>query len=773
MPRHNNFLIGQGERLTYEVGVPTSGSPKNLPYDFSTQQSRLDGKLSQAYEYISALPKEACPNDRAVAIVTMHPRFIAKTDFPDRLFNSVGLRAIGSRSVEIAPEKWGIDNHPEQASTDELFVAGTRGAFARWAGNIKTWAENSGISGALRTIEDISAFHAETKVRSVPTNGNSVMLEIVLHNDGDEEVIKSFLEYASLIPATVYTDKQRNVGGLTFLPVECSPSRTIELARHSFVRVARGMPLLRPLHPGITRNNLDDGSFPIVLPTDPPFSEETEAVIFDGGIPDVAISQLAPWVTVTEPAGIGPPDPTYVQHGLAVTSAFLFGPLVAGLPLERPLVPVNHVRVLDQNTGAPDPFNVEYFEVVDRIASHLDQNEGRYQYVNLSIGPDIPVTDDEISYWTSALDQRFAPSRFFPAIAVGNTGQRDAASGLNRIQPPADAVNALSVGAADQLVGPWNRANYSSIGPGRSPGLVKPDGVTFGGSQASPFNVISTNNRSRPVCGTSFATPLSLKASAGLRVQLGSNLSPLAIRALMIHRAQDDDKDRHEVGWGRFELDPDLMITCPDDEGVIIYQGMLPVGTHLRAPIPMPGTPLTGMVTITATVLIAPSVYPEFVASYTGSGFEAIFRPHNGQFKSYPDGRRSHHPKSKPFFSEIAMYGGGEFELREGGLKWEPCVKRTRRFQAKSLSSPAFDIYNHSRQPGSRIGTDSEVPYALIITIKAPKIPDLYNRIVRAHAGVLIPIAPKLRVAANTENIKGRACLVNLGEVICSPIAAF
>ena len=86
------------------------------------------------------------------------------------------------------------------------------------------------------------------------------------------------------------------------------------------------------------------------------------------------------------------------------------------------------------------------------------------------------------------------------------------------------------------------------------------------------------------------------------------------------------------------------------------------------------------------------------------------------------------------------------FELREGGLKWEPCVKRTRRFQAKSLLSPAFDIYNHSRQPGSRIGTDSEVPYALIITIKAPKIPDLYNRIVRAHAGALIPITPKLRL---------------------------
>ena len=746
MSRQNNFLIGQGERLTYRVGVPTGGSPKVSPYDFVTQQNRLDGRLHQTYEYISALPQEACPNDRAVAIVTMHPRFIAKSDFPENLFRSVGLRAVGSRPVDIVPEKWGVDKHPEQAPTDELFVAGTRESFAQWAGSIMAWEESSGVSGALQTIENVSAFQAETKVRSVPTNRDSVMLEVILHNAEDEDVIRSFIEYASLVSATVYTEKRRDVGGLTFFPVEAEPARVVEVAMHSFVRVARGMPSLRPLHPGLTRDNLDDGSFAITLPNEPPLAEDTEAAIFDGGIPAHAISQLAPWVSLTEPPGIGPPHPQYEDHGLAVTSAFLFGSLSAGRAPERPLVPVNHIRVLDINSGVQGPPNVEYVDVVDRITSHLDQNEGRYQYVNLSIGPDIPISDDEISYWTLALDQRFASSRFVPTIAAGNTGQRDAASGLNRIQPPADAVNALAVGAVDQLNGSWRRADYSSIGPGRAPGLVKPDGVVFGGSQAKPFNVMSANKRSRPVSGTSFAAPLSLNASAGLGVQLGNDVRPLSIRALMIHRAEDDNNGRQEVGWGRFELDPSLMITCPDDEAVIIYQGELPVGTHLRAPIPMPSTPLEGMVAITATILIAPAICPEFMGSYTESGFQATFRPHSGRYTEYSDGTSSRHPKSQPFFSEGAMYGGGEFELRGGGLKWEPCAKRTRRYQAKSLLNPVFDIYNHSRQPGSRVGTDNPVPYTLIISIKAPKIPDLYNQIVRAHAGVLIPITPKLRL---------------------------
>ncbi|MYC08243.1 MAG: S8 family peptidase [Chloroflexi bacterium] len=745
MPREDNFIIGQGERLTYEVDVPSGGNQKVLPYDFGSQLDRLDQKLSQAYEYISSQPPETCPSDRAVAVVTMHPRFIAKSDFPDNLFSSVGLRAIGSRSVQVAPERWGTDRHPEQATTDELFVAGARQSFARWAGSIRTWDESSGVSGSLRTIENVSAFHAETKVRSIPDDRDSVMLEVILHNASDEDVVRSFIDYASLLSATVYTEKRRDIGGLTFFPVEVGPSSVVEVARHSFVRVAREMPSMRPLHPGLTRDDVNNGSFAVALPSEPPLSEGNEAAIFDGGIPNHLRSQLSPWVSVTEPSGIGPPNPSCEAHGLAVTSAFLFGQLSVDQIPRRPLIKVDHIRVLDQNTVNSDPLNFEYFEVVDRITSHLDQNTGRYQCVNLSIGPSIPVSDDEISYWTSALDERFACSQFIPAVAVGNSGKSDAASGLNRIQPPADAVNALSVGAADKLTGPWRRADYSSVGPGRAPGLVKPDGVAFGGTQDQPFHVIGANSRSRPVSGTSFATPLLLNAAAGLSLQLGSDVNPLAIRALMIHKAQDDGNSRQEVGWGKFELDPNLMITCPDDEAVVLYQGVLPIGSHLRAPIPMPSTQLEGMVTITATILIAPNVCPEFVASYTESGFEATFRPHSARY-NYRDGKKSLHPKSKSFFSENAMYGGSEFELREGGLKWEPCVKSTKRFRATSLSDPVFDIYNHGRQPGSKSNSDSPVPYALVIGIKTPSVPDLYNQIVRTFAGVLIPITPKLRL---------------------------
>ena len=745
MPRQNNFLIGHGERLTYEVAVPTGGSPKTLPYDWPSQRSRLDGKIAETYEYIRGLPARACPKDKSVALITMHPRFIAKSDFPENLLRSVGLETIGSRPVEVAPERWGVNRHPERAVTDEIIVSGTRASFARWADAIGTLSESSSHSNALRTIEDVAAFHPESKIRSVPNDRQSVMLEIVLHNADDEDVVRSFISYAQDAQAIVHTEKRRDVGGLTFLPVEVGHARVAEVATHSFVRVARGMPTLRPLRPGVIRSNAVSGSFNVVFPDEPALSEDAEAVIFDGGIPDQAKPVLAPWVSFAEAPGIGPADSVYEAHGLAVTSAFMFGALSAGQNLERPPVRVNHVRVLDQYTGASDPLNFEIFEVADRITAHLDDNEGRYRYVNLSIGPDIPISDDDVSYWTAALDQRFANTQFIPAIAVGNSGELDAATGLNRVQPPSDAVNALSVGASDREGNPWQKADYSSVGPGRTSGLVKPDGVAFGGSNDNPFYVIGVNNQAEPVFGTSFATPLALKAAAGLGVRIEhSDLNPLATRALMIHRAEDHGNSRSEVGWGKFELDPELLITCPDDEATVIFSGTLPAGTHLRAPIPMPSSPITGRVGITATILIAPTTNPEFAAAYTQSGFEAIFRPHSGRFTKNR-GRTSRHPSSKPFFSEDAMYGAGEFELREGGIKWEPCAKRTQWFQARSLSDPVFDIYNHSRQGWSKIGANTEVPYALIVSIKALNVPDLYNQILRTYAGVLAPITPRLR----------------------------
>lgn len=748
MARENNFLIGQGEKLTSPVVVPTGGSPKNMPYDFSTTRKRLSADIISANDYFRSLPIDTCPKNQSVAIITMHPRFVSKSDFPISLLNSIGFKTLGSRQKVITPELWGVSKHPEAAPTEQIFVSANREVFYHLPDLFVTWNATMSYAQNLLKIESISAFIADSKIKSIPPNQKVVLLEVLLHNANDPEVVSNFLNYISKIDGNAVVQKRRDVEGLTFIPVEVARNAILDLAKFSFVRVCRGMPTLRPVDPTLIRGS---STFVINLPKEDPIDSETKAVTFDGGIPKDVLPTLSQWVSLIEPSGIGPSVPSWEAHGLAVTGAFLFGSLFPAALPSPPLCRLDHVRVLDHKDASSK--DLEYVDVIDRITSYLDAHRNQYRLVNLSIGPNIPIEDDDISYWTIALDQRFSLGHSVVTVAAGNAGELDSLSGLNRIQPPSDAINVLSVGAtdcADSSSPLWHRAPYSSVGPGRAPGLVKPDGLAFGGSPKQPFYVLSSASQAIPAYGTSFSSPFSLRSAASIAVQLGSIIQPLTVRALMIHEAEDHGQDRSEVGWGRFLLDSEQLITCPDNCPTIIYQGELPVGTHLRAPIPLPVENIDGSVTITSTILISPEISPGFTGTYTESGFMAFFRPHSRKFTLYPDGTTSQHPKTVSFFSEGSMYGVGEYELREGGLKWEPCVKRSRRFRGSSLFNPCFDIYYHHREDGLPSKRARPIQYALLVTIHAPEIRDLYDRIIRAYAGILVPIRPRIRVRITT-----------------------
>jgi hypothetical protein len=209
----------------------------------------------------------------------------------------------------------------------------------------------------------------------------------------------------------------------------------------------------------------------------------------------------------------------------------------------------------------------------------------------------------------------------------------------------------------------------------------------------------------------------------------------------MIHRASDGKHPRRQVGWGRFEGDTPRLLTCDDDEALVVFQDELPKGYYLRAPVPIPKTVMRGMVAITATLLIAPQVDPQNADSYTRGGLEIAFRPDSRVHRKYGDGKTSRHASTKPFFSARNMYGRGEYLLREEG-KWEPCRKGSQRFRASSLHNPVFDIYHHAREEQD----DTPVPYALVVSLRAPKVVDLYNQVVRSYTHILTQLRPQLQI---------------------------
>jgi hypothetical protein len=689
---------------------------------------------------IGDLPDDACYRDEAVATITLHPRYVAKSDWPERLLAAVGLRAVGSRARRVSPSQWGIEKHQEVALTEEIFVAGSRSSFKRWADGLQQWTDRNGGANDICHLEDVGYAAARDKLQGEVASDDG-LVEVVLHNSTTEGVVQAFVEYAGRNKADPLVRLRRDVGGLTFIPV-ATEHGALELARFSFVRIVRSMPRLRTLRPVVGRAT---GRVRVTLP-DPTFAEDLErAAVFDGGIPDDARADLAPWVTLIEPAGIGPAKPELEDHGLAVTGALLFGPAEHGAALATPLCSVDHVRVLD--TASDTPGEAASYVVLDRIVTHLRDNAGKYALVNISLGPEMAIEDDEVSLWTSTLDTILAPGGIVASVATGNDGDLDRLAGLHRIQPPSDGVNVLSVGAADRMDDGWNRAGYSSFGPGRSPGLVKPDGLAFGGDDASPFGIVNRFLGIDSWTGTSLAAPFALRSAAAVRAQLGDRLTPLAIRALLIHRASSlDSHDWREVGWGRFESSGRLTVTCDDDEAVIVYQGHLPTGEHLRLPVPMPTTRVIGSVTLSATLVIASEVDAEHAASYTRSGLEVSFRPNSGRFNASSSGRAPAHAKTEPFFSAKRLYGKGEAELRADGHKWEPCLRSTRTAGAETLKEPCFDIYYHTRQDGKRASSPQPIQYAFILGLKAPSNPTLYDDVVRSYAQILVPLRPQMRL---------------------------
>jgi len=267
--------------------------------------------------------------------------------------------------------------------------------------------------------------------------------------------------------------------------------------------VLREMPRLRSLDPEPKEHQDGARSFSVNLPKGSPLSGDFRVAVFDGGIPEG--SELSDWVNVYDTPGVGSASAKGLSHGLGVTSALLFGPLIPGEPIAPPAARVDHYRVLDESHfGTADS---DLFEVLDRIVQTLGTK--KYELVNLSIGPDIPIEDNEVHAWTAKLDELLSSGSLLATIAVGNNGHLDHASGNARVQPPSDAVNALSVGAADSLLPDWRRAGYSAIGPGRSPGLVKPNLVAFGGSgtAAQQYYVLNGHVKGGTRVRTALAMP--------------------------------------------------------------------------------------------------------------------------------------------------------------------------------------------------------------------------------------------------------------------------
>lgn len=728
-----NFLIGNGKMLIDPIKKPKGpNNPGKSIYTFDEAKDRLLPQFDTVYNKIKDLPNDVCPDNYGVFKVVMNPSCISKSDYPASFMSSFELRHLGSKTVNIIPQKWNRKKPVTETTTLEFYVAGKRNKLSQFHSIIESYEITSKAANQFSHIENVQYFEPQSKLRNHPDNEN--FFEIVLHRFNDEyssgRGIESFFAaYAKKLGFTVYWKYSFQVGKLCFIPVQGDVQHLEMLAQFAFIRTIRGMARLRNIIPEIRSSSI---STPCILPVEEPLSRNPRVAILDAGLPEK--HPIAPWLEryirlapEQEDITSGP------EHGLAATSALLFGPLDPGHVAERPYSYVTNLRVLDSESRDEDP--LELYRTLTKIEEVLLSRQ--FEFINLSLGPDLPIEDDDIHPWTAVIDSALADGKTFMTVAIGNNGQNDRLSGNARIQVPADCVNALAVGAATNTSNAyWSRASYSALGPGRRPGVVKPDILAFGGDSQHYFHVLQPSETAciRPEQGTSFAAPYALRTAIGIRAILGDKLSPLAIKALLIHAAQKNNYDSTDVGWGNLPNSIDEIITCPMGVARIVYQGELLPGKYIQAKLPIPPEGLEGMITLKATFCYSTQVDPQDPGAYTKSALEVVFRPNKNKIKNSS-------PNSKSFFAGKAY--SSEYDKRHIEHKWENVLHSEQRMRATSLDCPVFEIHYIARNACSPTQSASNIPYALILTIEAPKCETLYTDILKSFP-VLTIIEPQV-----------------------------
>ncbi|HFD33281.1 MAG TPA: S8 family peptidase [Gammaproteobacteria bacterium] len=734
----SNFLIGRGELLTYPIRAPKGGGEKAEVYTFYEAREVLRPQFNTASANFDTLSEAACPQDMVVARMTLNPGYIAKSYFPSTLLRSVNLESVGSRTVQITPRKWTKKGTPELSSTTELFIAGQRSTFRDIAAWMNDVLPESREAIDLAHIEMFASYEPEERLH-LSDDADLRFYEVGIHLLPNEQnfVQSAFIDYAEQLGVTVYTDLSFRAGSLWFLPVECDLNVLKLLSVFTFIRVVRPVPKLRGLRPALRTSGISVGCD---LPVEQPLSSEPKVAILDGGLPEE--HPIATWLGAYRELDPGADaDSEGTEHGLAVTSAFLFGPIEPNTAAARPYSYVDHVRVLDADSNTEDP--LELYRTLGFVEQVLLSRQ--YEFINLSLGPDLPIEDIDVHAWTSVIDDLLSDGDTFMTVAVGNNGERDHASGNARVQVPSDCVNAVAVGAANSENDDWARAGYSAMGPGRSPGVVKPDLMAFGGDATGYFHVLHPNASPslEPQLGTSFASPYLLRSAVGIRAILGSDLTPLAVKALLVNSADQSIHHIHDVGWGKVPVDLMEIITCPSGVARIVYQGELKPGKYLRANIPLPDGGLNGRVKLKATFCYACPVDPQDASAYTRAGLDIVFRPNSTRVKA---GKSN--ADSKSFFT--ARKYATEQERRSDTGKWETVLHNEKGMLGSSLHEPLFDIHYNAREGAGKTNAADKIRYALIITVEALKHEDLYNDILRAYANILTPIQPQVSLPVRT-----------------------
>ncbi|MFR9806375.1 S8 family peptidase [Pseudonocardia sp. RS010] len=765
-------ILVNGEQMAEVVDRARGGGEKYHPYTFEQTQARLGSQTAALATQARTISVDLRA-DRVVFEAKLLPNYLANSYFPDRLADLLDLVPLGSRP---ATGTLRVPSGSSVQPTKTLIVASDERGLDRLNLLIQNGPRTRSEQAAadeLRQFELLRLPTVEEILGRAPEapSDNAVDLtlyEAVLHPDPDStsstsrrrlssDTYQKFVALVNRHGGEVIEQQADVVGGLTFVPVRLHEDELEAVAAFNPLRSLRRMPRIRP----VPAFGLRSATRVNTSPPPPPDPSAPEVLVFDAGVD--GSSPLFSGAVSTEDLTSKTPAPGCLHHGSAVTAAILFGEVAPGQQLDQPKAQVRHFRAIPGH----DTDVSELYWLLDRIKEKVeDSNAG---IVNLSLGPEVAVEDEEPHRWTAVLDELAYERDVLFVSAAGNNGESDQALGLNRVQVPGDMVNGLTIGACDtsEHAEEWTRPAYSAVGPGRAGLRISPSVVAFGGSDENPFNRMYSDGRITYDCGTSYSAPLVVHNLAKLATELGDRSNAATLRAFAAHFAEPHSVlPKLEVGHGRIHSNFAGNLDCAANEVTVLYQGVIESGEVIAYQLPVPEQLDRGKVQIRWTLSYLSPTDPTEAAEYTKIGLESTLRPHAAMysFRDPEDAktqrkvdilndqaevaellkigwRQSQNPVSRSKGSRAT-----EASLRADG-KWETLACLNDSMLAKSLWRPRLDISQISREGGT-LARDSAPPleFALLVTVRSQAGLPVYTQTLSEF-----PILAALPVATEVE----------------------
>ena len=662
LPDRPRPVLGGGERLAREGDRVTGAGPKYHPQSLAQARETLQPMVRSVRERVADLP-ERLRGERVFIEATLLPNYLAASHHPTSLEADADLIVVGTRPAR------GVLRRPkseEDAPTKTLILAATDRSLERLDELFTDATVSSALADDLIKLQSVDlppeSRVVTTEATTEPIDDDVVPVwEAVLQpavdsggrfSEGAWTLMRTrWFAFIESLGGDVHANYIRVTGDMTFMPVSVPDERVREVAAFNPLRSLRRMPRLRRVRPQL--RSVDLGAAAPAVPAGGPPAHARIAV-FDGGV-DLSHPLVAPFTTESDLSGAAWDD-FAVAHGTLVTSALLYGHMTSGRALEVPPAHVDMFRIYPAPPGVLP--GDEVYWVLDQIEHTLRASPQRWGIVNLSYGPEAPV-DDGLApdRFTAVLDELAHELGIAITAAAGNDGLPTISIlGEDRVQPPADGVNVIGVGACDDAP-PSSvvRAEYSCVGPGR-PGLrVQPLGVAFGGSDTQRFVGAGPNGSFEEATGTSFAAPVAARGLATLltATPFSANLA----RGMAVHFA--DGPTPHDlvaIGYGRLPDDYRPLLRCDATEITIVVTDTISRGDTRAYPLPYPtGGLASGNLKVRWTVSFTSPTDPSDAVEYTSAGLEVVFRPNAALFSMSPPTGTTGRPRDVDIRRDAAL----------------------------------------------------------------------------------------------------------------------